>query len=207
MHNFVHSPAYALSLANSPENPLSRRRRLQLALVVVIGNSGTQYCTAVALHFHSQGGAVVNLAPAGRLRPDSSSHLVSLVTTIVSSLVREPPDFQVAPLLLLLHLITHPTKCYTNSKVRALSEKTNSEQVRLQVFRKSRWTNCQVLQFNRQLIPTAGTSNSKGSRTPIRPVARHNKIPTNSGSQSRPTRDCRTLGAKSNKVSRSDRDL
>ena len=34
-------------------------------------------------------------------------------------------------LLLLLHLITHPTKCYTNSKVRALSEKTNSEQVRL----------------------------------------------------------------------------
>ena len=26
-------------------------------------------------------------------------------------------------LLLLLHLITHPTKCYTNSKVRALSEK------------------------------------------------------------------------------------
>ena len=96
-------------------------------------------------------------------------------------------------LLLLLHLITHPTKCYTNSKVRALSEKTNSEQVRLQVFRKSRWTNCQVPQFNRQLIPTAGTSNSKGSRTPIRPVARHNKIPTNSGSQSRPTRDCQTL--------------
>ena len=34
-------------------------------------------------------------------------------------------------LLLLLHLITHPTKCYTNSKVRAPSEKTNSEQVRL----------------------------------------------------------------------------
>ena len=29
-------------------------------------------------------------------------------------------------LLLLLHLITHSTKCYTNSKVRALSEKTNS---------------------------------------------------------------------------------
>ena len=55
-------------------------------------------------------------------------------------------------LLLLLHLITHPTKCYTNSKVRALSEKTNSEQVRLQVFRKSRWTNCQVPQFNRQLV-------------------------------------------------------
>ena len=80
-------------------------------------------------------------------------------------------------LLLLLHLITHPTKCYTNSKVRALSEKTNSEQVRLQVFRKSRWTNCQVPQLNRQLIPTAGTSNSKGSQTPIRPVARHNKIP------------------------------
>ena len=85
-------------------------------------------------------------------------------------------------LLLLLHLITHPTKCYTNSKVRALSEKTNSEQVRLQVFRKSRWTNCQVPQFDRQLIPTAGTSNSKGSQAPIRPVARHNKIPTNSGS-------------------------
>ena len=53
-------------------------------------------------------------------------------------------------LLLLLHLITHPTKCYTNSKVRALSEKTNSEQVRLQVFRKSRWTNRQVPQFDRQ---------------------------------------------------------
>ena len=101
-------------------------------------------------------------------------------------------------LLLLLHLITHPKKCYTNSKVRALSEKTNSEQVCLQVFRKSRWNNRQVPQFDRQLIPTAGTSNSKGSQTPIRPVARHNKIPTNSGSQSRPTRDCRTLGAKSN---------
>ena len=95
---------------------------------------------------------------------------------------------QMLLLLLLLHLITHPTKCYTNSKVRALSEKTNSEQVRLQVFRKSRWTNRQVPQFDRQLIPTAGTSNSKGSQTPIRPVARHNKIPTNSGSQSRPTR-------------------
>ena len=96
-------------------------------------------------------------------------------------------------LLLLLHLITHPTKCYTNSKVRASSEKTNSEQVRLQVFRKSRWTNCQVPQLDRQLIPTAGTSNSKGSQTPIRPVAGHNKIPTNSGSQSRPTRDCQRL--------------
>ena len=87
-------------------------------------------------------------------------------------------------LLLLLHLITHPTKCYTNSKVRAISEKNNSEQVRLQVFRKSRWTN---RQFDRQLIPTAGTINSKGSQTPIRPVAKHNidnKIPTNSGSQS-----------------------
>ena len=107
-------------------------------------------------------------------------------------------------LILLLHLITHPTKCYTNSKVHARSEKTNSEQVRLQVFRKSRWTNRQIPQFNRQLIPTAGTSNSKGSQTPIRPVARHNKIPTNGGSQSRPTRDCWTLGAKSNKVSRSE---
>ena len=105
-------------------------------------------------------------------------------------------------LLLLLHLITHPTKYY--SKVRASSEKNSSEQVRLQVFRKSRWVNRQVPQFDRQLIPTAGTSNSKGSQTPIRPVARHNKIPTNSGSQSRPTRDCRTLGAKSNKVSRSE---
>ena len=39
--------------------------------------------------------------------------------------------------------------------MRALSEKTNSEQVRLQVFRKSRWTNRQVPQFDRQLIPTA----------------------------------------------------
>ena len=38
----------------------------------------------------------------------------------------------------------HPTKCYTNSKVRTPSEKTNSEQVRLQVFRKSRETNCQI---------------------------------------------------------------
>ena len=34
-------------------------------------------------------------------------------------------------LLLLLHLVTHHTKCYTNSKVRAPSEKNNSEQVRL----------------------------------------------------------------------------
>ena len=48
------------------------------------------------------------------------------------------------------------------------SEKNNSEQVRLQVFCKSRWTNRQVPQFDRQLIPTAGTSNSKGSQTPIR---------------------------------------
>ena len=68
--------------------------------------------------------------------------------------------------------------------------KTNSEQVRLQVLRKSCWTNRQVPQFDRQLIPTAGTSNSKGSQTPIRTVARHNKIPTNGGSQSRPTRNC-----------------
>ena len=36
-------------------------------------------------------------------------------------------------LLLLLHLITHPTKCYTNSRVCAPSEKTNSEQVRLRL--------------------------------------------------------------------------
>ena len=103
-----------------------------------------------------------------------------------------------------MHLITHPTKCYTYSKVSAPSEKTNSEQVRLQVFRKSRRTNCQIPQFNRQLIPTAGTSNSKGSQTSIHPVARHNKIPTNSGSQSRPTTNCWTLSAKSNKVSRSE---
>ena len=40
--------------------------------------------------------------------------------------------------LSLLHLITHPTKCYTNLKLRAPSEKTNSEQVRLGVFCKSR---------------------------------------------------------------------
>ena len=86
-------------------------------------------------------------------------------------------------LLLLLHLITHPTKCYTNSKVRVLSEKNNSEQVRLKVFRKSRWTNRQVPQLNRQLIPTAGTSNSKGSQTSTRPAARHNKIPKNNGFQ------------------------
>ena len=38
--------------------------------------------------------------------------------------------------------------------------------MRLQVFRKSRWTD--VPQLDRQLIPTAGTSNSKGSQTPIR---------------------------------------
>ena len=56
-------------------------------------------------------------------------------------------DCPILLLLLLLHLITHPTKCYTNSKVRALSEKNNFEQVRLQVFRKSRWTNRQVPQF------------------------------------------------------------
>ena len=62
-------------------------------------------------------------------------------------------------LLLLLHLITHPTKCYTNSKVRAPSEKTNSEQVRLEVFHKSLRTNRQIPQFNRQPIPTTGTSN------------------------------------------------
>ena len=46
-----------------------------------------------------------------------------------------------------------------------------------------------------------GTSSGKGSQTPIRPVARHNKIPTNGRSQSRPTRNCWTLSAKSNKVS------
>ena len=107
----------------------------------------------------------------------------------------------------------YPTKCYTNSKVCAPSEKTNSEQERLQAFRKSLSTTCQIPQFNRQLIPTTGTSNSKGSQTPIvgisnskgsqtpiRPVARQNKIPTNGGSQSRPARNCWTLSAKSNKV-------
>ena len=36
-----------------------------------------------------------------------------------------------------------------------------------------------------------GPATAIGSQTPIRHVARHNKIPTNSGSQSRPTRDCR----------------
>ena len=72
----------------------------------------------------------------------------------------------------------------------SIRKKPNSEQVHLQVFRKSCETNCQIPQFNRQLIPTAGTSNSKGSQTPIRPVARHNKIPTNGESQSRPTRNC-----------------
>ena len=105
---------------------------------------------------------------------------------------------------MILLLLLHPTKCYTNSKVLAPSEKTNSEQVRLQVFCKSRGTNCQIPQVNRQLIPTAGTSNSKGSQTSIRPVARHYKIPTNGGSQSRPTWNCWTLGAKSNKVSWSE---
>ena len=50
-------------------------------------------------------------------------------------------------LLVVLHLVTHahPRKCYTNSKVRVLSEKTNSEQVRLQVFRKSLGTNFRSL--------------------------------------------------------------
>ena len=37
-------------------------------------------------------------------------------------------------LFLLLHLKTHPKKCYTNSKVRAISEKTTLNNVRLQVF-------------------------------------------------------------------------
>ena len=36
-------------------------------------------------------------------------------------------------LFLLFHLVTHPTKCYTNSKVRAPSEKTNSEPVRIYI--------------------------------------------------------------------------
>ena len=63
-------------------------------------------------------------------------------------------------IIIILHLITHPTKCDTNSKVHALSEKNNSEQVRLQVFRKSRWTNRQVPQFDRQLIPTENGVNA-----------------------------------------------
>ena len=71
--------------------------------------------------------------------------------------------------------------------MRALSEKNNSEQVRLQVFRKSRWTNRQVSQFDRQLIPTAGTSNSKGSQTTIRPVARHNMQDPHERRISKPT--------------------
>ena len=33
-----------------------------------------------------------------------------------------------------------------------IRKKPNSEQVRLQVFRKSRWTNRQVPQFDRQLL-------------------------------------------------------
>ena len=30
-------------------------------------------------------------------------------------------------IIIILHLVMHPTKCYINSKVRAPSEKTNSE--------------------------------------------------------------------------------
>ena len=82
-----------------------------------------------------------------------------------------------------LQNVTQTQKCVLHQKKKQQLRK----QVRLRVFRKCCRTNCQIPQFNRQRIPTAGTSNSKGSQTPIRPVARHNKIPTNGGSQSRPT--------------------
>ena len=108
-------------------------------------------------------------------------------------------------LLLLLHLITHPTKCYTNSKVRALSEKTTLNKCVFKCFAKVAGLTVRCLNSTGNSFQQLGPATAEeSSRTPIRSVARHNKIPTNSGSQSRPTRDCRTLGAKSNKVSRSE---
>ena len=89
-------------------------------------------------------------------------------------------------------------------KLKSACSIRKNQQVHLQVFSKSLRTNWQIPQFNWQPIPTTGTSNSKGSQTPIHPVARHNKIPANGRSQSRPTRNCWTLSAKSNKVSWSE---
>ena len=105
-------------------------------------------------------------------------------------------------IIILIAFDNAPYKMLHKLKSACSVRKNNSEQVCHQLFCKSR-SYCQVPQFNRQLIPTAGTSNSKGSRTPIRPVARYNKIPTNGGSQSRRIRNCWTLSPKSNKVSRS----
>ena len=89
------------------------------------------------------------------------------------------PGYIIIIIIIIIALDNAPYKMLHKLKSACSIRKTNSEQVRLQVFRKSHWTNRQIPQFNRQLIPTAGTSNSKGSQTPVRPVARHNKIPTN----------------------------
>ena len=83
--------------------------------------------------------------------PSFSSHLFSSsfhlcpfylswisCSSYLQSRYRQKDEEKDLLLLLLLHLITHPTNCYTNWKVRVPSEKNNSEQdlVRFQVFRK-----------------------------------------------------------------------
>ena len=63
-------------------------------------------------------------------------------------------------IIIIIALDNAPYKTLHKLKSACFIRKNNSEQVRLQVFRKSRWTNRQAPQFDRQLIPTAGTSNS-----------------------------------------------
>ena len=62
-------------------------------------------------------------------------------------------------LLLLLHLVMHPTNVTQTQKLVCPSEKKNCWKcaVRVQVFRKNLRTNCQISRFNKQLMPTDGS--------------------------------------------------
>ena len=93
-------------------------------------------------------------------------------------------------LLLLLHLVTHPTKCYTKSKERAPSEKPTLNKCVFKCFSKIAGPTVRSFNSTGNSFQQLGSATAVGSHTPIRPVARHNKIPTNDGSQSRPTRNC-----------------
>ena len=107
-------------------------------------------------------------------------------------------------LLLLLHLITHPTKCYTNSKVRALSEKTTLNKCVFKCFAKVAGLTVRSLNSTGNSFQQLGPATAKALKPQSVLWIGTTRSPQTADLKADRPEDCRTLGAKSNKVSRSE---
>ena len=80
-------------------------------------------------------------------------------------------------IIIIIALDNAPYKMLHKLKSACFIRKTNSEQARLQVFKQKSLDYPSGPSTQQAIIPTAGTSNSKGSQTPIRPVAGTTRSP------------------------------